>query len=182
MATDIAARGLDIDRISHVINFDIPSDVEAYIHRIGRTGRAGRAGEAILFVAPRERRLLYAIERSTQQKIPLLQLPSTAAINDQRIARFKQMITNVLATKDLGLFRTIVEQYQQEHNVTALDVASALAKMVQGDEPLLLAANAEQGRRPRTHQERPRTHQERSADQRGEGAASNKITEWASPP
>ena len=155
VATDIAARGLDIDRISHVINFDIPSDVEAYIHRIGRTGRAGRAGEAILFVAPRERRLLYAIERSTQQKIPLLQLPSTAAINDQRIARFKQLITNVLATKDLGLFRTIIEQYQQEHNITALDVASALAKMVQGDEPLLLAANAER-----------RTHHERSADQR----------------
>ena len=154
VATDVAARGLDIDRISHVINFDIPSDVEAYIHRIGRTGRAGRAGEAILFVAPRERRLLYAIERSTQQKIPLLQLPSTAAINDQRIARFKQMITNALATEDLGLFRTIIEQYQQEHNVTALDVGSALAKMVQGDEPLLLAANAER-----------RTHQERSTDQ-----------------
>lgn len=162
VATDVAARGLDIDRISHVVNFDIPSDVEAYIHRIGRTGRAGRAGEAILFVAPRERRLLYAIERSTQQKIPLLQLPSAAAINDQRIARFKQMITNVLATEDLGLFRTIIEQYQQEHNITALDVASALAKMVQGNQPLLLAANAERGRRPGAHQDRSADQHEKA--------------------
>ena len=146
VATDVAARGLDIDRISHVINFDIPTDVESYVHRIGRTGRAGREGEAILFVAPRERRLLYAIERGTQQKIPLLELPSTETINDQRIARFKQSIGDVLASEDLGLFRMIIEQYQQEHNVTALDMASALAKMVQGDEPLLLAADADRGR------------------------------------
>ena len=171
VATDVAARGLDIDRISHVINFDIPSDVEAYIHRIGRTGRAGRAGEAILFVAPRERRLLYAIERSTQQKIPLLQLPSTAAINDQRIARFKQMITNALATEDLGLFRTIIEQYQQEHNVTALDVASALAKMVQGDEPLLLARRTHQDRRADQHEKaRPTTKSSNGHPRRGKAA------------
>ena len=147
VATDVAARGLDIDRISHVINFDIPSDVEAYVHRIGRTGRAGRKGEAVLFVAPRERRLLFAIERSTQQKIPLLELPSAEIINDQRIARFKQAITDSLATKDLGLFRTIVEQYQQEHNVSALDMASALAKLVQGDEPLLLKPATDRSKR-----------------------------------
>ena len=175
VATDVAARGLDIDRISHVINFDIPSDVESYIHRIGRTGRAGRKGEAILFVAPRERRLLFAIERGTQQKIPLLELPSTAAINDQRIARFKQTITDMLATEDLGLFRMIIEQYQQEHNVTALDMASALAKMVQGDEPLLLAANvdhssrnaARKGRRGDNQDSAPRntTRKNHNADQ-----------------
>ena len=106
--------------------------------------------------------MLYAIERSTQQKIPLLQLPSTAAINDQRIARFKQMITNVLATEDLGLFRTIIEQYQQEHNITALDVASALAKMAQGNEPLLLAANAERERRPKAHQDRSANQHEKT--------------------
>jgi ATP-dependent RNA helicase DeaD len=154
VATDVAARGLDIDRISHVINFDIPYDAEAYIHRIGRTGRAGRSGEAILFVAPRERRLLYAIERATQQKIALMELPSSEVINDQRIARFKQSITDVLATEDLGLFRMILEQYRQEHNVAALDLASALGKIVQGDEPLLLAADVDHGRRNGARRER----------------------------
>lgn len=146
VATDVAARGLDIDRISHVINFDIPSDVEAYIHRIGRTGRAGRSGEAVLFVAPRERRLLYAIERATQQKIPLLELPSTEMINDQRVAHFKQAITDTLDTEDLGVFRMVLEQYRQEHNIAMLDIASALAKIVRGDEPLLLPADMERGR------------------------------------
>jgi len=146
VATDVAARGLDIDRISHVINFDIPADAESYIHRIGRTGRAGRSGKAILFVAPRERRLLYTIERATQQKIPLLKLPTNAMINDQRIDRFKQTLTDVLSSEDLGVFRMILEQYTQEHNVAALDMASALAKMVQGDEPLLLAADIDRGR------------------------------------
>jgi len=146
VATDVAARGLDINRISHVINFDIPSDVEAYIHRIGRTGRAGRSGEAVLFVAPRERRLLYAIERATQQKIPLLELPSTEMINDQRVAHFKQAITDTLDTEDLGVFRMVLEQYRQEHNIAMLDIASALAKIVRGDEPLLLPADMERGR------------------------------------
>lgn len=147
VATDVAARGLDIDRVSHVINFDIPADPEAYIHRIGRTGRAGRSGKAILFVAPRERRLLYTIQKVTGQKIPLLELPSTETINDQRIARFKQALTDVLASEDLGVFRMILEQYRQEHNVDALELASGLARMVQGDEPLLLAADVD--RRPR---------------------------------
>jgi ATP-dependent RNA helicase DeaD len=147
VATDVAARGLDIDRISHVINFDIPADGEAYIHRIGRTGRAGRTGKAILFVAPRERRLLYAIERVTQQKIARLELPTAEMINDQRIVRFKQTLTDVLASEDLGVFRMVLEQYRQEHNVEALDMASGLAKLVQGDEPLLLAADVDRARR-----------------------------------
>ena len=162
VATDVAARGLDIDRISHVINFDIPTDVESYVHRIGRTGRAGREGEAILFVAPREKRLLYLIERGTKQKIPLLELPSTETINDQRIARFKQLITFVLATEDLGQFRMIIEQYQQEHNVTALDMASGLAKMVQGDEPLLLAADVHRNRPKPERQDRNPSRQSRN--------------------
>ena len=162
VATDVAARGLDIDRISHVINFDIPTDVESYVNRIGRTGRAGREGEAILFVAPREKRLLYLIERGTKQKIPLLELPSTETINDQRIARFKQLITDVLATEDLGQFRMIIEQYQQEHNVTALDMASGLAKMVQGDEPLLLAADAHRNRPKPERQDRNPSRQSRN--------------------
>ena len=150
VATDVAARGLDIDRISHVINFDIPHDAEAYIHRIGRTGRAGRHGKAISFVAPRERRLLHTIERATKQKIPLWQQPSTETINDQRIARFTQALTDVLGVEDLGVFRMVLEQYMQEHNVPALDIASALARMVQGDEPLLLAADVDHPRRGKT--------------------------------
>lgn len=138
VATDVAARGLDVDRISHVINYDIPYDVEAYIHRIGRTGRAGRRGDAILFVAPRERRLLGAIERATGSKIELMELPSTELINDKRIAQFKQSITDTLGSEDLGQYNRLIEQYQQEHNVPALEIAAALARLVQGDEPLLL--------------------------------------------
>ncbi|MBL6754515.1 MAG: DEAD/DEAH box helicase [Pseudomonadales bacterium] len=138
VATDVAARGLDVERISHVVNYDIPHDTEAYIHRIGRTGRAGREGDAILFVAPRERRMLNAIERATSKKIELMELPSTELINDKRIAQFKQAISDTLATEDLGLFKHLVEQYQNEHNVPAIEIASALAKLVQGDSPLLL--------------------------------------------
>ena len=138
VATDVAARGLDVDRISHVINYDIPHDTESYVHRIGRTGRAGRSGEAILFVSPRERRMLNTIEKATKQKIELMELPSTEIINDQRIARFQQRITDTLAVEDLGLYYQIIEHYRQEHNVPALEIASALAKMVQGNAPLLL--------------------------------------------
>jgi ATP-dependent RNA helicase DeaD len=142
VATDVAARGLDVERISHVINYDIPYDTEAYIHRIGRTGRAGRSGEAILFVTPRERRMLIAIERATNQKINMMQMPSTEDINNKRIADFKQRISDTLATEELGLYYQIVEQYRQEHNVPALNIASALAKLVQGDEPMLLEKNS----------------------------------------
>jgi ATP-dependent RNA helicase DeaD len=140
VATDVAARGLDVDRISHVINYDIPHDAEAYVHRIGRTGRAGRSGEAILFVSPRERRMLNTIEKSTNQKISLMQLPSTEIINNKRIARFQQRITDTLALEDLGLFHQIIEQYRQEHNVPALEIAAALAKIVQGKTPLLVTS------------------------------------------
>jgi ATP-dependent RNA helicase DeaD len=138
VATDVAARGLDVDRISHVINYDIPHDTEAYIHRIGRTGRAGRSGEAILFVSPRERRMLHTIEKATNQKIELMELPSTEIINNQRIARFQQRITDTLAVENLELFYQIIEQYMQEHNVPAKEIAAALAKIVQGRTPLLL--------------------------------------------
>jgi len=138
VATDVAARGLDVDRISHVINYDIPHDVEAYIHRIGRTGRAGRQGDAILFVAPRERRLLGAIERATGSKIELMELPSTEVINDKRIAQFKQSITDTLANGDLGFYQQLIEQYRLEHNVPSNEIAAALARLVQGDIPLLL--------------------------------------------
>ena len=138
VATDVAARGLDVDRISHVVNYDIPYDTEAYIHRIGRTGRAGRSGDAILFVAPRETRMLSAIERATRQKIEQLELPSTEMVNNKRIAAFKQTITDTLGAGQLDYLRTVMEQYQQEHDIPALEIAAALAKMAIGDRDLLI--------------------------------------------
>ncbi len=138
IATDVAARGLDVDRVTHVVNYDIPYDTESYVHRIGRTGRAGRTGDAILFVSPREKRLLGNIERATRQKVEEMQLPSTELINNTRIQKFKQRITDTLAAGDLDFFMGMVEQYQQEHDVPALEIAAALAKMAQGDTPLLL--------------------------------------------
>ncbi len=139
VATDVAARGLDVDRISHVFNYDIPYDTESYVHRIGRTGRAGRSGEAILFVSPRERGMLHAIERATRQPIEQMQLPSVDVVNDVRIAKFKQRISDTLALGDLGQFQQLIEQYEQEHDVPALEIAAALARIAQGEQPLLLA-------------------------------------------
>lgn len=138
IATDVAARGLDVDRITHVVNYDIPYDTESYVHRIGRTGRAGRTGDAILFIAPRERKLLGNIERATKQKVEEMGLPSTEVINNKRISRFKQNITDTLAAEELGFFTQLIEQYEQEHNVSSLEIAAALAKLVQGETPLLL--------------------------------------------
>ena len=166
VATDVAARGLDVDRISHVINYDIPFDTEAYVHRIGRTGRAGRKGEAILFVAPREKRMLNAIEKATKQKIEMMQLPNTEAINNKRIAAFKQKITDTLAAEEIGFYYQLIEQYRQEHNVPALEIAAALAKLVQGNKPLLLSnkptrtimdETEAEPRRSRTSSKRSRT-------------------------
>jgi ATP-dependent RNA helicase DeaD len=142
VATDVAARGLDVERISHVINYDIPHDTEAYVHRIGRTGRAGREGDAILFVAPREKRMLQAIENATRQKIDLMQLPSTDMVNNRRIEKFKQRISETLADNDLGLFREMITQFQQENDIEAIDIAAALAKQVQGSAPFLLSGKS----------------------------------------
>lgn len=138
VATDVAARGLDVDRISHVINYDIPYDTEAYIHRIGRTGRAGRQGDAIMFVAPRERRMLSAIEKATRHKIEQIELPTTEMVNNKRIAKFKQSISDTLAAGELDFMQSLLEQYQLEHDVPALEIAAALAKMSIGDRSLLL--------------------------------------------
>ena len=139
VATDVAARGLDVERVSHVINYDIPYDTEAYVHRIGRTGRAGRSGEAILFVAPREKRLLGAIERATKNKIEMMELPSANLINDKRIEKFNQRISDTLANEDLTFFTGLIEKFEQEHNIPAVEIGAALARMVQGDTPLLLS-------------------------------------------
>ncbi|MFC0351201.1 DEAD/DEAH box helicase [Undibacterium danionis] len=141
VATDVAARGLDVERISHVVNYDVPYDPESYTHRIGRTGRAGRSGEAILFITPREKNLLKAIERATRQPVSPLELPTIQAVNDVRIARFKDQITNTLAEGELEQFLSVIESYEQEHNVPAIEIAAALAKMARGDEPLLLDKN-----------------------------------------
>lgn len=138
VATDVAARGLDVERVSLVINYDIPHDAESYIHRIGRTGRAGRQGDAILFVAPRERRMLAVIERATRSRIDPLQLPSSEMVNNQRIAKFKQSISDTLAAGEIGFMQGLLEQYQQEQDVTPLEIAAALAKLYLGDQPLLM--------------------------------------------
>jgi len=165
VATDVAARGLDVERISHVINYDIPHDTEGYVHRIGRTGRAGRQGDAILFVAPREKRMLHAIERATNQKIELMELPSTELINDQRIVKFKQRITDTLASGDLGQFYKMIEQYQQEHDVPALEIAASLAKLLQGDSPFMLQAKANRRKDvERWEDDDPKPRKSRGAD------------------
>ncbi|SFV79643.1 DEAD-box ATP-dependent RNA helicase CshA [hydrothermal vent metagenome] len=140
VATDVAARGLDVPRISHVVNYDIPQDAETYVHRIGRTGRAGREGEAILFVSHRERRMLNNIERVTRQKIEPLELPTAKIINEKRIDTFKKKITETINNQDLSIFEKLVTEFQEvNEEVSHLKVAAALAHIAQGNEPLLLS-------------------------------------------
>ncbi|MDK9706534.1 MAG: DEAD/DEAH box helicase [Desulforhopalus sp.] len=137
VATDVAARGLDVERISHVINYDIPFDTEAYIHRIGRTGRAGRSGEAILFINGRERSMLKSIEQATRQKIQMVDLPSTAVINKKRIEIFKNKITAALQG-DIAVYQSLVNEYLSDNQVTPEQLAAGLAFLAQGGRPLLL--------------------------------------------
>ena len=139
VATDVAARGLDVDRISHVINYDIPYDTEAYIHRIGRTGRAGRTGNAILFVAPRERRMLVAIERATRHRIREMHLPTREDIAERRVEQFKELVMNTLESEELSFYREFVQHLGKEKNLAPLDIASALTFLAQKDRPLLPA-------------------------------------------
>ena len=143
VATDVAARGLDVDRISHVVNFDLPIDTESYVHRIGRTGRAGRTGDAISFVTPRERRMLSAIEKATRQPLTEMTLPSADDVNATRLTRFDDAITAALAeTERIDRFRDIINHYVTHHDVPEADVAAALALVAQGETPLLLEADA----------------------------------------
>ena len=170
VATDVAARGLDVPRISHVINYDIPYDTEAYVHRIGRTGRAGRSGDAILFVAPREKGLLNSIERATKQKIEMMELPSTQLINDNRVVKFKQRITDTLEGKEFDFFTKMIEEYQQEHNVPAENIAAALAKLLQGDAPFLLQNKPQPKSREKWDKEERSSRGKRDRDRgRGKG-------------
>ncbi|NVK40208.1 MAG: DEAD/DEAH box helicase [Oceanospirillaceae bacterium] len=138
VGTDVVARGLDVERISHVLNYDIPYDTESYVHRIGRTGRAGRKGEAILFVAPRETRMLSAIEKATRQPLTRMELPSVGDINEKRVERFMQRITDTLDSEDLSLYLDLLSEYQKEHDTDPMRVAAALAALAQGETPLLL--------------------------------------------
>ncbi len=138
VATDVAARGIDVTRVSHVINYDIPYDTEAYVHRIGRTGRAGRTGTAILFVAPRERRLLGSIEKATRQKMTPLELPSKEQINKKRGDQFKNQITEALSTEKLEFFDNLVKEYLTEQAVEPQQLAAALAFMAQKDHPIVV--------------------------------------------
>ncbi|MCW3493793.1 DEAD/DEAH box helicase [Microbacterium sp. SSM24] len=156
VATDVAARGLDVERISHVVNFDIPTDPESYVHRIGRTGRAGRSGDAISFVTPRERGLVRAIERATRQELTEMQLPSVDEVNVTRLSRFDDRITAALSESDrIDRFRDIVAHYVRNHDVPEADVAAALAVVAQGDSPLLLEPEPERPRyEPRERDDR----------------------------
>jgi ATP-dependent RNA helicase DeaD len=161
VATDVAARGLDVDRISHVVNYDIPIDTESYVHRIGRTGRAGRSGAAISFVTPRERRLLGAIEKATRQPLTQMQLPSVEDVNVTRLSRFDDAITAALdQSSRIDAFRDIIAHYVQHHDVPEADVAAALAVVAQGDTPLLLS---EQDARNQQRQDREDRERERDA-------------------
>lgn len=149
VATDVAARGLDVERISHVVNFDIPHDPESYVHRIGRTGRAGRSGTALLFVTPRERHLLGAIERVTRQKLVESELPSVDDVNEKRVAKFRDSITDALDKSGIDLFRTLVEGYERDHDVPMADIAAALALQSRNGEEFLMTEPPPEKRRER---------------------------------
>jgi len=157
VATDVAARGLDVERISHVLNYDIPHDTESYVHRIGRTGRAGRSGTALLFVSPRERHLLKAIEKATRQTLTEAELPTVEDVNAQRVAKFADSITDALGAPGIELFRKLVEDYEREHDVPMADIAAALAVQSRDGEEFLMAAEPPPERRERRERpEKPR--------------------------
>jgi ATP-dependent RNA helicase DeaD len=165
VATDVAARGLDVDRISHVINYDIPIDTESYVHRIGRTGRAGRSGAAISFITPRERRLLTAIEKATRQPLTQMQLPSVEDVNVTRLTRFDDAITEALGQTDrVERFKDIIGHYVSQYDVPEADVAAALAVVAQGETHLLLSPDDARFQR----QERPERDDRGDRGGRGE--------------
>jgi ATP-dependent RNA helicase DeaD len=167
VATDVAARGLDVERVSHVVNYDIPTDAESYVHRIGRTGRAGRTGDAISFVTPRERGLVKMIERATRQALTEIPLPSVDEVNVTRLSRFDDRITAALGEAErIEAFRDIVAHYVRNHDVPEADVAAALAVVAQGDTPLLLGPDPEPAP---TRERRERTDRPDSGNRPGRG-------------
>ncbi|TSA04963.1 MAG: DEAD/DEAH box helicase [Methylococcus sp.] len=162
IATDVAARGLDVERITHVVNYDIPYDTETYVHRIGRTGRAGRKGTAILFVTPRERRMLMAIERATRQPIQQMRLPTLRDIADKRIEQFKSQLIETMENHDLGFYRGLIDAMVSEDVGQAADLAAAIAHLLYRDRPLAVNDEPEPPARdfPRDFQDdRPRSRE-----------------------
>jgi ATP-dependent RNA helicase DeaD len=162
VATDVAARGLDVERISHVMNYDVPYDTESYVHRIGRTGRAGRSGEAILFITPRERNMLRAIERATRSPLEPMELPTHADVNERRVVRFRQGIMEAIAAGHAEPFISLIEEFEREQDVPAVEIAAALASLLQGGSPLLLKGQPDD---PTAGKDYPREERERGAPQ-----------------
>jgi ATP-dependent RNA helicase DeaD len=184
VATDVAARGLDVERIGHVVNYDVPYDTESYVHRIGRTGRAGRKGEAILFIAPRERNMLRAIERATRQVIEPMNLPTVDAVNTLRIAKFKQRITETIASGEANALRPILEQLEAETGLPLIDIAAALATLAQGTTPLLLGGKSERPPEARAPSDRAygdRPHSDRAHSERDGRSERNADTRAPAP-
>jgi ATP-dependent RNA helicase DeaD len=171
VATDVAARGLDVDRIGHVVNFDVPHDTESYVHRIGRTGRAGRSGEAILFIAPRERNMLRAIERATRQPIEAMNLPTLDDVNQRRVARFKERVASALNSGASSAYRGVVEDFARESGADIVDVAAALASLAQGSTPLILSGKRAQGESAPA----PAAHEDRAARPRHAGRKGSRF-------
>lgn len=170
VATDVAARGLDVERISLVVNYDIPYDSEAYVHRIGRTGRAGREGKAILFVSPRERRLLRTIEHATKQPIEKMSLPSGQVIEQRRIESFREQLAQTIETQNLSFFQDLINDWREKIDTTENDLAAALLYLAQKDQPLNVASQFPEIREPHARGERDeRPRRERSdRPERGE--------------
>ena len=164
VATDVAARGLDVERISHVLNYDIPHDPESYVHRIGRTGRAGRAGTALLFVSPRERHLLKSIEKVTRQPVTEVQLPSVEDVNAQRVEKFRDSITEALGGPGFDTFRRLVQAYEHDNDVPMADIAAALAVLSRDGADFLMTEPPEPKRERKDREERARAPRPRRDD------------------
>jgi ATP-dependent RNA helicase DeaD len=207
VATDVAARGLDVERVSHVVNYDVPYDPESYVHRIGRTGRAGRSGEAILFIAPRERNMLRVIERATRQIVEQMQMPTIEDVNERRVAKFNEKLAQAIAANAGQAFMPLIESYERDNNVPALEIAAALASIAQGATPLLLepqqprsnreawssGESSDSGERAPRRERAPRPDREarndkyakrerdlRTREQEGEGSAQPARAAWPS--
>ncbi|MBV8928560.1 MAG: DEAD/DEAH box helicase [Mycobacteriaceae bacterium] len=156
VATDVAARGLDVERISHVLNYDIPHDTESYVHRIGRTGRAGRPGNAVLFVTPRERHLLKSIEKATRQKLTEASLPTVEDVNAQRVLKFRDSITDALSAPGIEFFRSLIQDYERDHDVPLADIAAALAVQSRDGEEFLMSPEPSPEPRRKEAQPKPK--------------------------
>jgi ATP-dependent RNA helicase DeaD len=178
IATDVAARGIDVERVSHVINYDLPYDVESYVHRVGRTGRAGRKGNAILFASPRERRLLKTIERETKQTILPYEAPTNEEVTQLRVAAFKEKVSDALGSQDLEFFKKLTLEFAEEHGMDLAEVASAFAYLAQGDTPLQVTGKGMPGHAnadDRGGRDRDRGGRDRDRDSRGRGGRDHNM-------